>query len=244
MFLADDNVLKFYRGNIRWSEFSASMKTSIIIFVLLAIFFIVMGRVFAKMDPEKDEIPTKGLKFVSVVLVDTINNFVVNNFGKENRNLYASYFLGIASFISLANIASVFGLNPPFGNLGVALSLSVLAFIIFQFTGLKFQGIKGRIDGLLGPVKAFSFLVFPISIIGEFTTPFSMGMRMFGNIFSGIVIAGLVFVVGDALGAVIGSAVATLAIAAVIHPIFDIFFGLLQMYVYFMLTTMFVKQNM
>jgi len=242
--LLSNDVLRFYFSEFKWSEFSASMKTSIIIFSILFLFFIIMGFKFKKLDKENAEVPTKGLAFLCVIIVETINNHVDSNFGKNNRKIFAPWFLGIASFISIANIASLFGLNPPFGNLGVALSLSVLAFMIFQFTGLKFQGIKERIKGFLGPVKAFSPIIFPISIIGEFTTPFSMGMRMFGNIFSGIIIAGLVFIVGEALGGLIGSIAVTAAITTIIHPIFDVFFGLLQMYVYFMLTTMFVKQNM
>ncbi|MBP5343415.1 F0F1 ATP synthase subunit A [bacterium] len=248
-FLAEEeSVLNFYMG----TDFSPSMKTSIIIFVFLAILFIGLGIAFSKMDPDKDEVPTKGLKFLAVMLVDTINNFVEKNINKDTRKLYAPYFIGIASFISLANVASLFGLNPPFANLGVAIMLSILAFVTFQFTGLKFQGIKKRIKGFVGPVPMASFLVFPISVIGEFTTPFAMGVRMFGNIFSGVVLAGLVFAVTDMLGAmigtvigeIIGSFIATVVVTAILHPIFDIFFGLLQMYVYFMLTTMFIKQNM
>lgn len=245
---AEEGILNFYFG----TDFSASMKTSIIIFALLAILFISLGIAFSKMNPDKDEVPTKGLKFLAVLLVDTINNFVENNIGKKDRNLYAPYFIGIASFITLANIASLFGLNPPFANLGVALMLSVIAFVMFQFTGLKFQGLKERVKGFIGPVPAASFLVFPISIIGEITTPFSMGMRMFGNIFSGLVLGGLVFAVTDMLGAmigtvvgsIVGSTLAVIVVTGILHPIFDVFFGLLQMYVYIMLTTMFIKQNM
>ena len=230
---------------ITWDfNFSASMKTSIIIFVVLALFFIIMGIKFSKMDPIKDEVPTKGLKFLAVVLVDTINKFVENNIPTVKRSFYAPYLLAIASFISLANIASCFGLNPPFANLGIALVLSLFAFMIFQYTGLKYQGIKERIKGFMGPMKAISFLIFPISIIGEITTPLSMGMRMFGNIFSGVILAGIVLSVSRGLGIYLGSMIATFAVTAILHPIFDIFFGLLQMYVYFMLTTMFIKQNL
>ena len=225
-------------------DFSASMKTSIIIFVLLATFFISMGIAFSKMNPDKDEVPTKGLKFLAVVLVDTINKFVDNQLPTVNKKLYAPYLLSIASFLTLANIASCFGLNPPFANLGIALVLSVLAFIIFQYTGLRYQGIKERIKGFMGPMKAVSFLVFPISIIGEITTPLSMGMRMFGNIFSGVVIAGIVLSISQGLNIYLGSLIATVAVTAILHPIFDIFFGILRMYVYFMLTTMFIKQNL
>ena len=224
-----ESVLRFYFTELKWSSFSASMKTSIIIFIGLAIFFIVMGQVFRKMNKKDSEVPTKGLKFLCILLVDSINKFVRNNIGEKNVKLFAPYFIGVASFISFANISSVFGLNPPFSNLGVALTLSIIAFLLFQFTGIKFQGLKNRIKGFLGPVKGVSFLVFPISIIGEITTPFSMGMRMFGNIFSGVVIGGVVFalsnVLTELLGSVIfGGIISTLFITTIIHPIFDIFF--------------------
>ena len=225
-------------------NFSASMKTSIIIFIVLATFFISMGIAFSKLDPDKDEVPTKGLKFLAVVLVDTINKFVERELPTVSKKIYVPYLLAIASFLSLANIASCFGLNPPFANLGIALVLSVLAFIIFQFTGFKYQGVKEKLKGLAGPMPAVSFLIFPISLIGEITTPLSMGMRMFGNIFSGVIIAGIVLSICQAINIFAGSVLATFALVTLLHPIFDIFFGLLQMYVYFMLTTMFIKQNL
>ncbi len=232
--------LKFY-----WStDLSASMKTSIIIFVVLAVFFISMGIAFSKMDPKKDKVPTKGLKFIAVVLVDAINNLVEKNIPQAKKSIYAPYLLGFASFISLANIAAIFGLNPPFTNLGIALVLSIFPFFLFEFTGFKYQGLKGRIDGWLGPVKGISFLVLPISLIGEFTTPFSMGMRMFGNLFSGVVLGEIIIAVTEGFGYLIGGTISTLVFGVLMHPIFDLFFGLLQMYVYVMLTTMFIKQNM
>lgn len=236
-------VLKFYMS-WDWNDISSCSITSLIIFVFLGVFFIILGHSFSKMDPEKDEIPTKGIKFLAVILVDSINKFVKTNLGDRGRNFYAPYLLGVSCFIGLANIASVFGLTPPFSNVGLALTLSLLAFLVFQVTGLKFQGLKNRINGFLGPVKGISFLVFPISLIGEVTTPFAMGLRMFGNIFSGVLIAGVVIGATEALGALVGSIASTVVIAGILHPVFDIFFGLLQMYVYLMLTTMFVKQNM
>ena len=225
------------------SHMSGAMLASLIIIGFLIVFFIIMGIVFSKMKKRGDAVPTKGLKYLMVVLVDTLNKFSDTNLGKENRKIFAPYFLATSVYIGFANVASIFGITPPFSNLAIALTLSIFAFVIFQFTGLKYQGLKERVVGFMGPVKGVSFLVFPISIIGEFTTPFSMGMRMFGNIFSGCVIAGMVFAVTEGLSVVIGTFVSGIAFI-IIHAIFDIFFGLLQMYVYLMLTTMFVKQNM
>lgn len=223
---------------------SSGAKTSIFIFLFLIIFFIVLGIVFSKMDPEKDEVPTKGLKFLIILYVDAMNNYVAENLGPERKKVYAPYFIAITSYLSLANIASMFGLTPPMSNLALALSMSVIAFLCFQITGWHFQGFKGRIEGWLGPVHAVSFLIFPISVFGEFTTPFSMGMRLFGNIFSGVILAGVTYALFDSLGVILGSILSTVITTVIFHTIFDFAFGMIQMVVYFMLSAQLVRQNM
>ena len=77
----EESFLNFYFG----TDFSASMKTSIIIFAVLAILFISLGIAFSKMDPEKDEVPTKGLMFACVMLVEWANGFAVKNINEKKR---------------------------------------------------------------------------------------------------------------------------------------------------------------
>ena len=69
----------------------------------------------------------------------------------------------------------------------------------------------------------------PINLIGEVSTPFSMGLRLFVNLMSGTVIAAMVYA---ALGWFGG-----LFAGILLHGVFDIFFGLIQAFVFFMLTT-------
>lgn len=195
-----------------------------------------MGIKFSKLDPDKDEVPTKGLMFLMVLFVSSMNNTIDQEIGTNNRKIYSPYFIAITSYLLLANISSIFGLTPPLSNIALALSMSAIAFIVLQFTGFKYQGFVGRLKGWMGPVKAVSFLIFPISVFGEFTTPFSMGMRLFGNIFSGVVLAGFLTTCCQLLGGLLGDSLAVLGTTILIHPVFDIFFGAIQMYIYFMLT--------
>ena len=71
----------------------------------------------------------------------------------------------------------------------------------------------------------------PINLIGEIATPFSLGLRLFGNILSGSVIMALIYSV-TGFGA--------LAVAPALHGYFDIFSGFIQTLVFCTLTTMFV----
>lgn len=223
---------------------SSSCKAAIFIFVVLAIIFIILGIRFSKLDPEKDEVPTKGIMMLSVIIVEMANNMAVTNVNEKEKRFFGPYVVTIGSYLTFANLASLLGLTPPMANVGVALSMSLLAFIILQVYAFKYQGLKNRINGLLGPVKGVSFLVLPISLVSELTTPISLGMRLFGNIFSGVVIGALVIGAAEMLGTWVGGIVATAFTAILVHTIFDIAFGLIQMFVYTMLTLMLTKQNM
>jgi len=76
-----------------------------------------------------------------------------------------------------------------------------------------------------------AFLI--INLVGEMSTPFAMGLRLFGNLLSGAIIGIIIYGVLQWYGVIFG--------AFILHPVFDIFFGLVQAYVYFMLLTIFVS---
>ena len=69
----------------------------------------------------------------------------------------------------------------------------------------------------------------PINIIGEVAKPFSLGMRLFGNLLGGSVIM-----------AMISGAIA-LFVPAVASIYFDLFSGFLQSFIFIMLTMVFIK---
>lgn len=231
---------------------SSSAKTVIVIFIVLALYFIITGIRFSKLDPEKDEVPTKGIMGLSVIFVEFANSFAVNNTDVKEKKFFAPFVIMITSYLTFANLSSLFGLTPPMSNLGVALSMCVIAFVILQFIGFKYQGFKGRMKGFMGPVKGVSFLVFPISLLSELTTPIALGMRLFGNIFSGVVLGSLVLgacnmlttAIGGLAGTMVGGTVGVVITAALVHTVFDIAFGMIQVVVYTMLVLMLSRQNM
>ena len=97
----------------------------------------------------------------------------------------------------------------------------------------KFQGLKNKLKGLVGPVLPLAPIMIPINLIGEVSTPFSMGLRLFVNLMSGTVIAAMVYTAISGLAGFLGSIFA----GVFLHAIFDIFFGLIQAFVFFMLST-------
>ena len=103
-----------------------------------------------------------------------------------------------------------------------------------------------KFDYIFIDVNSFDFknLMFSLNIISEVLTPFSLALRLFGNILSGAVIMGLVYnlLVGSlAEISPILSIIVPGIVAPAFHAIFDIFFGGIQTYVFVLLTSVFIS---
>ncbi|MFA7076055.1 MAG: FoF1 ATP synthase subunit a [Candidatus Izemoplasmatales bacterium] len=209
-----------------FESLSPQIRSTLIIIGILSIVFIIVGIKVKKLDPHKTP---KGFILICIIIVDFFNKFIQDYITGKKFRFFAPYLFTIIVFLALANTVSLFGLTPPLSNLGVALSFSVLTFFAIRIAELKYVGILKKLDGLLGYVKPMAPIMLPINIIGDFSTPFSMGLRLFVNLMSGLVIAGMVYA---ALHWIAG-----IFVGVLLHAVFDIFFGLIQAFVFFMLTT-------
>jgi F-type H+-transporting ATPase subunit a len=206
---------------------SPAVISTIFIVVLLSIIFTIAGIRVKKLDPAKTP---KGFMFLMIIIVDFFNKFLSDYITEKKRfNFFAPYLFTILVFLAVANISSLFGMTAPLSNIGVAMSFSILTFIMVRVTEFKFSSFKNIINGLVGPVKALAPIMVPINLIGEFSTPFSMGLRLFVNLLSGAIITAIFY---GLLGLIGG-----LFAGVVLHAVFDIFFGLIQAFVFFMLST-------
>ncbi len=211
--------------------------STLIIIAFLSVVFIVVGIKVSKLDPSKTP---KGLVFLCVTIVDFFTKFLGEYISGKRLKFFGPYLFTIITFLALANTVALFGLTPPLANVGIAMSFSVLTFFMIKVAEVKFQGIWTKIKGLAGPVKILSPIMIPINLIGEISTPFSMGLRLFVNLMSGTVIAGMVFALGAGISAgfnfILGLGFNLFA-SVFLHIMFDIFFGLIQAFVFFMLST-------
>lgn len=213
-----------------FAPLSPSVKSTLIIVAILSIVFIIVGVKVKKLKPEDTP---KGFLFLCVTIVSFFNDYIHDYIhGKKRFRFLAPYLFTIIVFLGVANIVALFGLTPPLSNIGVAMTFSVLTFIMIKISEFKFQGIWNKLKGLVGPVKVLAPIMIPINLIGEVSTPFSMGLRLFVNLMSGTVIAIMVFTALNSLTWVL-----SLVAGVGLHAIFDIFFGLIQAFVFFMLST-------
>ena len=208
--------------NLIYSSLPDQVVSTIIITIVLSIIFIIVGSKIKKVDP-KGKTPTWLVPFV--IIVDLINKMTQENIGKRWK-AYAPYFLTLAIFLSVANISGIFGLQSPTSYLVINAALAMITFFIIQITGIVSNGIKGYTKSFLEPI----FILLPINIIGEVTLPVSLALRLMGNIMSGAILSKIIF---GLLGWFV------IPFLPVYNAIFDIFFGIIQMAVFLLLSIIF-----
>lgn len=153
--------------------------------VLLFIFFSA-ARSYRKSE---DNVPSGIGSFVEPLVVFVRDEIAKPMIGEHKYKRYMPYLLTIFFFIWINNI---FGLIPILnganlsGNIAFTMVLAIFTFIITTFSGNKnyWQHIFWM-PGVPVPMKIF---LMPIEIIGMFTKPISLMIRLFANITAGHII--------------------------------------------------------
>lgn len=178
------------------------------------------------------------------MIVEKVDKLVKDNMGE--------YFIGFAPFVvailalsAFSSLSSLFGLFPPTSDINVVGGWAILVFGIITYYKLK-CGPLAYLKGFTEPVA----LLAPINFISEFATPVSMAFRHYGNVLSGTVISVLIATaLGGVSSLILGSLPGFLAdipllqigIPAILSVYFDVFSGLLQAFIFAMLTMVYVS---
>lgn len=119
--------------------------------------------------------------------VEGMYNFLQTILGKDARR-YTPFLGTLFFYILIMNLMGILPLgHSPSTSINITASLAFMVFLYAQYTGISKLGIIGYIDHLAGePRTAVSWalvpLMFPMHIIGEVAKPFSLALRLFGNI--------------------------------------------------------------
>jgi F-type H+-transporting ATPase subunit a len=171
-------------------------------------------------------------------------DFLVSQILGKWKKKYFVYIATLISFIFVANIISFFPipgfsmqngvlvieplLRSPTADINTTLGLALITTFTFLAAGIQSQGFFGYFKGLAEPTP----VMLPLNLIGEFAKPTKISMRLFGNMFAGMVIIGLLY---KAVPAVI---------PAPLHLYFDLFSGLVQSFVFTMLTMVYIQGSL
>lgn len=153
---------------------------------------------------------------------------------------YMPYLLTTFFFILVMNLA---GLVPygstATGNISVTAGLAIIAFLVIQASAIRAQGLGHYLRHLTGGVHpALWPIMVPIEVLGLFTKPFALMIRLFANMVGGhiviISLLGLIFI----FRSYVLAPVPVLFVLGI--SMLELFVAFLQAYIFTMLTALFM----
>lgn len=190
------------------------------------------------------ENPTLKRQHFAEMMVEKAEALISDNMG-DYYMVFTPFIMAIMAISAFSSLMSLFGLFPPTSDMNVVAGWSILVFGIITYYKLK-CGPLNYMKEFTKPVAVLT----PINVIGEFATPISMAFRHYGNVLSGVVVSVLVGAALQGLskmllgwaGSFIGSIpLLQVGIPAILSVYFDVFSGLLQAFIFAMLTMLYVS---
>lgn len=194
--------------------------------------------IFAYFGSKKlEKVPGKFQNFVELV-VDGFQTLVIQTMGEKNLG-YTPYIGTLFLLFMVANLVGLVGLRAPTADLNTTLAMALVTFALVQIQGMKTKGMGGYFKGFMEPLPA----ILPLNIISELSNPVSLSFRLFGNIAGGMVITSLLYGFLGWLSTGLAGLplpIFQVGIPAFLSIYFDLFTGILQAFIFTMLTMVFV----
>jgi F-type H+-transporting ATPase subunit a len=157
------------------------------------------------------------------LLVTTVDAQIVDTMQVEPqkyRSLIGTLFL----FILVSNVSSLIpGVEPPTAHIETDAALALVVFCATLFYGVRTRGLARYLATFAEP----TWIMVPLNVIEQITRTFSLTVRLFGNVMSGVFVVGIV-----------------LSLAGLLVPIplmaLDLLTGAVQAYIFTVLAMVFI----
>ncbi|MEJ2616382.1 MAG: F0F1 ATP synthase subunit A, partial [Ignavibacteriaceae bacterium] len=195
---------------------------------------------------KKSLIP-KGLTNLFEIIVIFVRDEIVKPSIGQGYEGFLPYMLSLFFFILFVNM---FGLIPtpnlvvPTGNIAVTASLALISFFAIQYGGIKSHGLFPYLKSLVphGMPGWIIVIMIPLEILGLFTKPFALCIRLFANMIAGHIVIfsllGLIFILHSVY-------VSPVAVGFTLFiELLEILIAVIQAYIFTMLTALFIGMAM
>ncbi len=145
-------------------------------------------------------------------------------------------------FLPLGLVPIVHGAN---ADLNQTLAMAIVVIVVVQWYSIRVLGFAGYLRRFTKPFElplVARVLFTPLNILEEITKPVTLAMRLFGNIFAGTAIIGLIIGFGTLSFPVVGTVPGTIvgSILLVVWKTFDVLFiGFIQAFIFTLLTVVY-----
>lgn len=167
-----------------------------------------------------------------------------NNISDDKYQKFVPYLFAVFVSITFMNL---FGLLPwgatATADITVTAILALFTFVITQWNGSKDHW--EHVFMFPGVPPLMRIILTPIEIIGLFTKPFALAVRLFANMLSGkimiICMLGLIFIFAEFFGTFVGlgSSILVVPLTVALY-VLKAFVGILQAYIFTLLSAVFI----
>src|SRR3954468_2880266 len=233
--------LGFWAGN-RYIRLDIT-KHVINMWVAAGILLIVVGLAARK----RAVIPKGGYNMLETFVMFIRDEISVKNIG-HHAHLYTPYLCSAFFFILFMTLCGLLpipafggfpGVSTATGNVSVTMVLALFTFVLTQIAGMRAQGAVGYWMHLVpaGVPKWLYPIMVPVEVLGLFTKPFALTVRLFANMVAGHIV--IFFLI--ALTVLISPFIAPVSVAFALGIyLLELFVALVQAYVFTMLSAVFI----
>ena len=208
-------------------------------FLLMGACIVTLITVVAARQNKKNKVP-KGLgNLVEIVVIFIRDEIVLPSMGSAGLR-YLPYILTVFFFILTMNLLGMIPYSASAtGNVNVTAVLAAISFIMIQYSSIRAQGLAHYLKHFTGGAPWWMwFITIPIEVLGIFTKPVALCIRLFANMTAGhiaiISIIGLIFLFKNYFVVPVPIALA-LGVS-----LLELFVAFLQAYVFTILTALFM----
>lgn len=214
--------------------------TKHVVFMWLALVILVVTFIFVARSYRKSLIPRGITNLTEVLIVFVRDEIARPTIGKGNER-FLPYLLTAFFFILTCNFLGLI----PYGstatsNIAVTATLATISFIVIQVGGMMKNGVFGYFKGLIphGIPMWLLPIMLVVELLGLFTKPFALAIRLFANMTAGHIVImalfGLIFILHTYV-------VVPVSISfALFIFLLEILVALLQAYIFTMLSGLFI----
>ncbi len=170
--------------------------------------------------------------------------------GGHGGERYVPFVLTLFFFILVCNL---FGLIPygstPTGNIAVTATLAIITFIVIEVAGIKALG-AGYIGTIVywpttghPAMKLMTIIMTPVEIVGKFTKPFALTIRLFANMIAGhVIILALIGLIFTMVGWMVFALAPFALVMALFIMVLEILVAFIQAFIFSLLAAVFIGQ--
>ncbi len=214
-----------------------------VVFLWAAAALLIVLALMAARSNSRRNVPHGWGNVMETVIVFIRDEIALPNMGPGGVR-YLPYLLTTFFFILIMNLLGLvpYGASAT-GNVSVTGGLALIAFLMIQWAAIQSQGLGHYLAHLTGGVHwSLWVIMIPIEILGLFTKPFALCIRLFANMTGGHIVIvsliGLIFIFRSPL-------IAVAPAGFVVGIMFlELFVAFLQAYIFTMLTALFMGLGM